>query len=194
MFSPLAFTLGFALLGALFYTLTLVPVLCSFLLNKNVREKSNPIVNFFDKIVMGGFNWCFGHKKISFIFATVFLSVSLFSSTWLGTEFLPQLNEGALWVTAELPMSMSLPETVKMATDIRKDLATFTEVKRVLSQVGRSNDGTDPNGFYFCQFQVDLVPKNEWKRKITNEQLTDEMNKLLKRLSWRFIQLLTADC
>lgn len=179
MFSPLAYTLGFALLGALFYTLTLVPVLCSFLLNKNVREKNNPVVNFFDKTVSRGFEWCYAHKKLSMIAATAFLGLSLFSATMLGTEFLPQLNEGALWVTAELPMSMSLPESVKMSQKIRRDLKTFPEVKQVLSQVGRSNDGTDPNGFYFCQFQVDLVPQKEWKRKINVEQLTDEMNKLL---------------
>ena len=65
MFTPLAYTLGFALLGALLYTLTLVPVLCSFLLNKNVREKSNPIVRFFDRAVSGGFEWCYARKKIS---------------------------------------------------------------------------------------------------------------------------------
>lgn len=179
MFSPLAYTLGFALLGALIYTLTLVPVLCSFLLNRNVRERNNPIVNFFNRYVTKGFEWCYGHKRRTLIFASIFLFSTLFSARWLGTEFLPELNEGALWVTAELPMSMALPESVKMAETIRNDLRTFPEVRQVLSQVGRSNDGTDPNGFYFCQFQVDLLPKKEWKRKISQEQLTDEMNKLL---------------
>ncbi|MNS48140.1 Cobalt-zinc-cadmium resistance protein CzcA [compost metagenome] len=103
-----------------------------------------------------------------------------FSAGFLGTEFLPQLNEGALWVTAELPMSTSLPESVKTAAMIRKDLETFPEVKKVLSQTGRSNDGTDPNGFGFIQLQVDLLPKAELKRKISMDELINEMDNKLK--------------
>jgi len=180
MFTPLAYTLGFALLGALFYTLTLVPVLCSFLLNKNVREKSNPIVRFFDRIVINGFEWCYGHKKLSVLFASVFLGLSLFSSTLLGTEFLPTLNEGALWVEAKMPMSSSLNETIKMVTVLRAKLNEFPEVNGVLSQTGRSNDGTDPSGFYYVQMQVNLKPKAEWKRNITQDQLIEEMDTKLK--------------
>ncbi|RFS19592.1 AcrB/AcrD/AcrF family protein [Chitinophaga silvatica] len=181
MFSPLAWTLGFALLGALLFTLTLVPVFCSILLNKNVREKHNVIVSFFDKIVMNGFGWTFRNKKLSLTAALIFMALTFFSAKFLGTEFLPQLNEGSLWVTTELPMSMSLTESTKMAHDIRGDLGGFPEVKRVLSQVGRSNDGTDPNGFYFVQYQVDLAPKEEWKRKITQDELISEMEGRLKK-------------
>lgn len=185
MFSPLAWTLGFALLGALLFTLTLVPVLCSILLRKNVREKKNPIVNFFDRLVMRGFDLCYRNRRLSLIAGIAFMGATFGSASLLGTEFLPQLNEGALWVTAELPMSMSLPESVDMAKTIRKELKTFPEVRQVLSQVGRSNDGTDPNGFYFCQFQVDLKPQTEWDKRhnghrLTTEQLTDEMDAKLK--------------
>lgn len=180
MFSPLAWTLGFALLGALLLTLTLVPVLCSILLNKDVREKNNPIVNFFNRIVSRGFDWCYARRKLSLFLSFALMGITFFSTTLLGTEFLPQLNEGALWVTAELPMSMSLPKSVEMAQVIRNDLQRFPEVKQVLSQVGRSNDGTDPNGFYFCQFQVDLLPKEEWPHKRPVEALTDEMDKMLR--------------
>ncbi|GAA0561086.1 efflux RND transporter permease subunit [Chitinophaga japonensis] len=181
MFSPLAWTLGFALLGALLFTLTLVPVLSSLLLNKNVREKHNPVVQFFDRIVMRGFNWTYGHKRLSMGLALGFMALTFFSARWLGTEFLPQLNEGSLWVTTELPMSMSLTESVKMAHAIRQDLGGFPEVKRVLSQVGRSNDGTDPNGFYFVQYQVDLAPKQEWKRGISQDELISQMEQRLKK-------------
>ena len=181
MFTPLAYTLGFALLGALFYTLTLVPVLCSFLLNKNVREKSNPVVRFFDNIVTSGFEWCYKRKKLSVLLATIFLVTSLFSAKLLGTEFLPTLNEGALWVEAKMPMSTSLTETVKMVTVLRAKLNEFPEVNGVLSQTGRSNDGTDPSGFYYVQMQVNLKPKDEWKRNITQDQLIDEMDKKLKQ-------------
>lgn len=181
MFSPLAYTLGFALLGALLYTLTLVPVLCSFLLRKNVREKNNPIVNFFDRIVSGGFEWCYRNKKISVLASLIFLGATLSSATLLGTEFLPQLNEGALWVEAKLPMSSSLNETVKTVKILRQKLMEFPEVNGVLSQTGRSNDGTDPSGFYYVQMQVNLKPKDEWKRKITNDDLIEEMDTKLKQ-------------
>ncbi|WP_229376571.1 efflux RND transporter permease subunit [Fibrella aquatilis] len=181
MFSPLAWTLGFALLGALFFTLTLVPVLCSMLLNKNVREKNNPVVNFFNRIVTNGFTWTYGHQKISMLAALLFMGLTFASASLLGTEFLPQLNEGALWVEAKLPMSSSLGETVKMVHTLREKLSGFPEVRGVLSQTGRSNDGTDPSGFYYVQMQVNLKPKKEWTRKITTDGLIEEMDAKLKQ-------------
>ncbi|OAZ05196.1 efflux RND transporter permease subunit [Flavobacterium succinicans] len=179
MFSPLAYTLGFALIGALLFTLTLVPVLSHLLLNKNVKEKNNPFVNFWELLVEKSFAWTFKHKVKTVLASVVMVVTVFFSAPFLGTEFLPQLNEGALWVTAELPMSLSLPQSVKTAALIRKDLASFPEVKNVLSQTGRSNDGTDPNGFGFIQLQVDLKPKAEWTRKITMDDLINEMDQKL---------------
>lgn len=180
MFSPLAYTLGFALLGALIFTLTLVPVLCSILLKKDVKEKHNRFVDWINKIVSNGFNKTFANKRRSFIVSIAILGLSLLSTKWLGTEFLPQLNEGALWVEAKLPMSTSLNETVKMVSVLRKELMTFPEVNGVLSQTGRSNDGTDPSGFYYVQMQVNLKPKDEWKRDISMDGLVAEMDKKLK--------------
>lgn len=181
MFSPLAYTLGFALLGALLYTLTLVPVLASYLLNKNVKERNNPIVNFFDYIVSGGFNFTYRFKAISLITAFGTMAISIYSFMWLGSEFLPTLNEGALWVEAKLPMSTSLQETVKMVHIFRKELNDFQEVDGVLSQTGRSNDGTDPSGFFYVQAQVNLKPREEWKSGRTYEQLIEEMDKKLRQ-------------
>jgi heavy metal efflux system protein len=181
MFSPLAYTLGFALLGALLYTLTLVPVLASILLNKNVRERNNPIVNFFNRIVSNGFNFTYKYKSFSLTSAFAVTLVSIYSFMWLGSEFLPTLNEGALWVEAKLPMSTSLQETVKMVHTFRKELNSFQEVNGVLSQVGRSNDGTDPSGFYYVQAQVNLKPRGEWKSGRTYEELIEEMDKKLRQ-------------
>ncbi len=181
MFSPLAYTLGFALLGALLFTLTLVPVLCHILLNKNVREKNNPFVNFWNNGVKKGFNWTFKNKKITLIGSLLFMALTFFSASFLGTEFLPQLNEGALWVEAKFPMSQSLPETVKQTATLRKELQKFPEVNGVLSQVGRSNDGTDPSGFYYVQMQVNLKPKEEWKRKLSMDDLVREMDDSLTK-------------
>src|SRR5665213_232726 len=103
MFSPLAYTLGFALIGALLFTLTLVPALSSILLRKNVREKANPIPLFFERGIGKLFRLTYSNKKTSIIVALVIMSITFFSAKFLGTEFLPQLNEGALWVEAELP-------------------------------------------------------------------------------------------
>jgi len=180
MFSPLAFTLGFALLGALIFTLTLVPVMSHLLLKKNVREKNNPFVNFWDSYVMKGFRFTFRYKKMSLIVSTVVLALTLFSAKFLGTEFLPQLNEGSLWITAEMPMSSSLKESLKTADDLKKEILTFPEVTDVLAQTGRSNDGTDPNGFGFVQFAVSLKPREDWKRKISYDELVEEIDKKLK--------------
>ncbi|HEY8937721.1 MAG TPA: CusA/CzcA family heavy metal efflux RND transporter [Cyclobacteriaceae bacterium] len=181
MFSPLAYTLGFALLGALIFTLTLVPLLCSILLKKDVREKNNPIANYIQRGVTRVFEYTFSHKKASLAVAFVILVMTLFSMRWMGTEFLPQLNEGALWVEAKLPMSTSLTETVRMVKVLRSELEGFPEVNGVLSQTGRSNDGTDPSGFYYVQMQVNLKPKEEWTRKITVDNLIEEMDKKLKK-------------
>lgn len=180
MFSPLAYTLGFALLGALLFTLTLVPVLSSILLNKNVKEKHNFFIDFINKTVSNAFSWTFKNKRLSIMIAIVCFVLTVISTKWLGSEFLPPLNEGALWVEAKLPMSTSLKETVKMVTTLRKELNSFPEVNGVLSQVGRSNDGTDPSGFYYVQMQVNLKPKEEWDRKISMDGLVEEMDKRLK--------------
>jgi cobalt-zinc-cadmium resistance protein CzcA len=180
MFSPLAYTLGFALLGALIFTLTLVPVLCHLLLNKNVREKNNPFVNFWNRIIENGFSWTFRNKRITLITTISVMVITFFSARFLGTEFLPQLNEGALWVTAELPMSYSQKESVKMAKVISDELRTFPEVSNVLWQEGRSNDGTDPNGFNFLQLQVDLKPKEELNGK-SIDQIVAEMDHKLSQ-------------
>lgn len=181
MFSPLAYTLGFALMGALLFTLTLVPVLSHILLNKNVKEKHNVFVSFWDRMVEKGFRATFRNKRLSLIVAVVFLALTLFSGKFLGTEFLPQLNEGSLWVTAEMPMSTSLRESMKTTNELKEVIRRFPEVTGVLSQTGRSNDGTDPNGFGFVQFAVNLRPKDEWKRKITMDGLIEEMDQKLKR-------------
>lgn len=182
MFSPLAYTLGFALLGALILTLTLVPALSSILLKKNVREKHNPFVVFFEKGTLKLLNFTYKNRKLSLLVAIAFMAVTFFSVRFLGTEFLPELNEGALWVESELPMSVSLNESKVISNKMIDIISRFDEVKQTLSQIGRTNDGTDPKGFYNVQIQVDLKPKSEWKRAISEEQLIDEMDQQLRKI------------
>ena len=179
MFAPLAYTLGFALLGALIYTLTLVPALSSVLLRKNVREKHNVVVLFFENNVRKMLKYVYAHQKKSVIVALTVMGLTFGSAKFLGSEFLPALDEGALWVTAELPMSVSLNEADSVTQKMLQTLHKFPEVKQLLSQVGRTNDGTDPKGFFNVQIQVDLKPKKEWKRKITEDELIAEMDEKL---------------
>lgn len=176
MFSPLAYTLGFALMGALLFTLTLVPALSSILLRKNVREKHNPVAQFFESGISKLFQITYRNKKGSILIALAIMLVTFFSAKFLGTEFLPQLNEGALWVEAELPMSVSLPKANEISNKIVEIMHHFPEVRQTLAQVGRPNDGTDPKGFYNVQTQVDLYPQKLWKRNITEDQLIAEMD------------------
>lgn len=180
MFAPLAWTLGFALVGALIFTLTLVPVLMAALLKRNVREKHSFAARFFDKWAFKGFDRTYRRPRTAIAVSLIALALSLGSLNWMGTEFLPELNEGALWVEAKMPMSMSLPETVKMVRTLRETLNTFPEVTGVLSQTGRSNDGTDPSGFYYVQMQVNLKPLKEWRRGLKRDALINEMDAELK--------------
>ncbi len=191
MFSPLAFTLGFALLGALIFTLTLVPVLISILLRKNVKEKHNVFVEFIQDKIFGAFSYTFRNKKISLIVAFTLMGAGIFSFKFLGTEFLPHLNEGAIYIRASMPLSTSLTQSIHMTEKIRKSLSGFEEVNHIMSQTGRPNDGTDPTGFFNIEFHVDLKPKDDWKRKIAADALIDEMKATLSEyqgISFNFSQ------
>jgi cobalt-zinc-cadmium resistance protein CzcA len=182
MFSPLAYTLGFALLGALIYTLTLVPALSSILLRKNVREKKNPVVEFFEKYIMQAFRWVFIRQRLSLIVAISIMVLTFFSARFLGSEFLPELDEGALWVKGQLPMSASLEESNQISRKMMTILSQFPEVKHTLAQVGRTVDGTDPKGFFNIEVAVDLKTKDEWPKGVTTENLIDAMDKQLSKI------------
>lgn len=175
MFSPLAYTLGFALLGALLFTLTLVPVMSSMLLKRNVREKNNFFVRFINGKSVAFFDKCHARRKISVGIAGIVAVGGLWMFTLLGTEFLPQLNEGSIYIRATLPQSISLNESVQLANKMRARLAAYPEVKQVLSQTGRPNDGTDATGFYNIEFHVDIYPEKEWESGLDKMQLIENM-------------------
>ncbi|WP_210515912.1 efflux RND transporter permease subunit [Hymenobacter terricola] len=187
VFSPLAWTLGFALLGALVFTLTLVPVLVSILLKKNVREKDN----FFVRAVNNGanrfFRFTYGRKTASLIIAFAVTAVGLYSFSFLGSEFLPELNEGSIYVRAQLPLSISLQSSNELCNQMRRVFLSFPEVSDVVSQTGRPNDGTDPTGFYNNEFLVQIkhTPEveKEMKSKANREDLVERMKAKLDRFT-----------
>ena len=179
LFSPLAYTLGFALLGGLILTLTLVPVLISMLLRKNVREKHNPIVHNLNNFMLKGFDFSVKHKNTAIISSIIIIVIGLYSFKFLGTEFLPELDEGSIWLRVQLPYSVSLDKSVGVATLVRKKMIAFPQVKTVVSQTGRPDDGTDVTGFYNNEFDVILYPEDSWKPHISKAELIAQMTKSL---------------
>src|SRR5258708_26958189 len=181
LFSPLAYTLGFALLGALLFTITFVPALSRSLLHKNVKEKHNPLVagmiKYYEKI----FDWVMRNKKLSLGITVAAVVITFASGKFLGSEFIPHLDEGALWVEGDAPMSISLTEAKTLADSMRKDLLEFPEVREVVSQVGRPDDGSDPKGFFSIENLVDLYPKEQWKSGLTKDELIGTMQKKLEQ-------------
>lgn len=181
MFTPLAFTLGYALLGSLILSLTYVPAMCKVLLTKNIEEKENFISRFFQKSIYGLFSWSYKHRKITLISFVILLVGCGVRFSFYGSEFLPKLNEGALYVRATLPNSIHLDESVKISKEMKTELQKFEEVDFVLSQTGRPNDGTDPTGFFNIEFHIQLKPEKEWNRKVSKDDITNEMRASLEQ-------------
>lgn len=181
MFSPLAFTLGYALLGALLLSLTYVPAMCKLLLTKDIVEKENKISRFFRKNIYRMFHWSFTHKKATMIAFGSLLAFCAIQFHYYGSEFLPKLNEGAIYVRATLPNSIHLDESVRLTQEMKADLRNFDEVKFVMTQTGRPNDGTDPTGFFNIEFHIELKPEKEWNRSVSKENLLGEMREKLEK-------------
>ncbi|WP_216725949.1 efflux RND transporter permease subunit [Hymenobacter siberiensis] len=175
VFSPLAWTLGFALLGALIFTLTLVPVLVSILLKKNVKEKDNFFVRGVNNGANRFFRFTYARKTATLIIAFVVTAVGLYSFSFLGSEFLPELNEGSIYVRAQLPLSISLESSNELCNKMRRDFLSFSEVSDVVSQTGRPNDGTDPTGFYNNEFLVQLKHTPEVEKKMKSKVYREDL-------------------
>ncbi|ODS83362.1 MAG: cation transporter [Cytophagaceae bacterium SCN 52-12] len=180
MFSPLAYTLGYALLGSLLLSITYVPALCKVLLTRNIVEKENFISRFFKKNLFRLYLWSNRRKVVTLAGFAILLAGTTVAFMNHGTEFIPKLNEGALYVRATLPNSVNIKESTRLANEMKSTLRQFEEVKFVLNQVGRPNDGTDPTGFFNIEFHIQLFPEKEWKRKIGKEALIEEMREKLQ--------------
>ena len=181
MFSPLAFTLGYALLGSLILSLTYVPAMCKLLLTKNIVERENKISRFFKKNIYNMFDWSFKHKKATMVSFGVLLLLCGIKFHYYGSEFLPKLNEGAIYIRATLPNSIHLDESVRLTQEMKADLQNFEEIKFIMTQTGRPNDGTDPTGFFNIEFHIELKPEKEWKRSISKETILVEMREVLEK-------------
>lgn len=179
MFSPLAFTLGWALVGSLILSVTYVPALIKVLLKRNIREKENFIARSFQKYMNKLFLFSSRFKKATI---SSYIGLTLICGTafmFYGTEFIPSLNEGAIYIRATLPNSVNLEESVRFSQQMKDKIRSYDEVEFVLTQTGRPNDGSDPTGFFNNEFHIQLHPEEEWKRKITKEELMNELREEL---------------
>ncbi len=180
MFTPLAFTLGYALLGSLLLSLTYVPAMCKLLFTKNMEEKENWITRFFQKTIYGLYAISFKHKKLTIGLFLGILALCIVRFASYGSEFLPKLNEGAIYIRATLPNSVNLEESTRLTKEMKGRIqAESEEIDFILTQTGRPNDGTDPTGFFNIEFLVQLKDPAEWKRKVKKETIIQEIREKL---------------
>ena len=162
LFKPMADTMVFALVGSLIVTLTLLPVLCSWFMRAGVRERRNAAFEAIKSVYTKGLDFCLAHPWGTTFASAILLAGSLLLIPRIGAEFMPQLDEGALWVRATMPYTISFDESAKITPQIREVLKSFPEVTTVASELGRPDDGTDPTGFFNVEFYVGLKPYSEW--------------------------------
>jgi cobalt-zinc-cadmium resistance protein CzcA len=183
LFHPMADTMSLALVGALILTLTFVPVMCSYWFKKGVRERVNKPFEWVRTRYAGQLTWCLDRPKITMLVATVIFAATLLLIPFIGGEFMPHLDEGALWVRATMPYTISYEEAAKIAPQIRNILAKYPQVTEVGSELGRPDDGTDPTGFFNCEFYVGLKPYKDatWKKGAIHDkpELIDDLQKQL---------------
>jgi cobalt-zinc-cadmium resistance protein CzcA len=165
LFQPMAWTVAFALLGALIFSILIAPVLASFAFTKGAKEWHNPVMSFLTEHYRNAVRWAIRHRMITVSVAgfAILLGNFVAFSGIIGSEFLPHLDEGALWVRGTLAPSTGPDEGIRVANQARIVLCSFPEVPQCTSQVGRPDDGTDTTGFFNTEYFVDLRPKEEWR-------------------------------
>jgi cobalt-zinc-cadmium resistance protein CzcA len=182
IFAPMAYSVVSALVGALILSLTLVPLLCAVMLKKNLPEKENRLVLAAKRWYEPALHWALRSKKLVLGLAVAALAGSVALVPQLGSEFLPELNEGSVWVNLTLPTSLSVSEAQEMVRKVRTAIRKFPEVANVTSKTGRPEDGTDPKLVNMAEFLVDLKPDTEWKRGVDKAGLLREIDAEISRI------------
>jgi cobalt-zinc-cadmium resistance protein CzcA len=195
LFKPMAWTVSFALLGALIFSIAIAPVLAEVAFKKGVSEWHNPVMEFIRARYRSSLRWALGHRKVTLTAAVAILAATalLIVSGIVGSEFLPHLDEGAIWVRGTLAPSTGPSEGTRVMNQTRLILIAFPEVKQVVSQVGRPDDGTDTAGFFNTEHFVDLKPKDQWRPVFheDKEALIAAMDEQLSKIPgvlWNFSQ------
>ena len=181
LFKPMADTMIFALIGSLIVTLAVLPPLCSWLMRKGVRERRNAIFERIRSSYTSGLDRCLARPRGTIAVSAALLLASLLIFADVGAEFMPHLDEGALWVRATMPYTISFDESAKIVPQIRSIIGSFPEVTIVGSEHGRPDDGTDATGFFNAEFYVGLKPYSQWHGAIrTKPQLIAAINDKLQ--------------
>ncbi len=182
LFKPMADTMVFALIGSLIVTLTLLPVLCSWFMRDGVRERRSAVFEAIKSVYTKGLDFCLAHPWGTTLASTILLAGSLLLIPRIGAEFMPQLDEGALWVRATMPYTISYDESAKITPQIRAVLKSFPEVTTVASELARPDDGTDSTGFFNVEFYVGLKPYADWTGSYrTKAKLIEAINAKLQQ-------------
>lgn len=177
IFGPMARTYGYALLGALIATFTITPVLCTYLLPKHIEEKETWLVRGLHRVYAPALKWSLSNKRISVTIGALVLVLTGLLMTRLGTEFLPSLEEGNLWIRATMPPTTSLEAGIPPVARMRQILLRHPEVATVVSQHGRPDDGSDAAGFFNAEFFVPLKPFDQWPAGMTKDKLVADVQK-----------------
>jgi heavy metal efflux system protein len=195
LFRPMAWTVAFALLGALIFSMLVAPALASVLFRLGVREWKNPAMVFLTNQYRKGVTWAIHHRSFTLASAIMMFALTVYLAFGgvIGSEFLPHLDEGAIWVRGTLAPSTGPTESARVAQRAREVLCSFPEVPQVVNQIGRPDDGTDTTGFFNMEFFVDLVPKEKWRPVFheDKEQLIAAMDHELEKIPgvfWGFSQ------
>ena len=195
LFRPMAWTVVFALLGAMTFSILIVPVLAATFFRKGVRERRNLVMDFLTEQYRRRLRWAVQHRWVVACIGIAALAGTIYMGFGgvIGAEFLPHLDEGAIWARGTLANSTSLSEAEKFTTNERYAFASFPEVSKVVSQVGRPDDGTDTGGFGNTEYFVDLKPHDQWRPVFhkNKEELIAAMNRAVERYPgaiWNFSQ------
>src|SRR4051812_26915730 len=193
LFGPMANTYAFAIFGALLLALTLAPVLCSFFFQNKTEEADTIVDRLMKRRYLRILNRVLDHRWLTLAFMGGLLALTIALIPGLGGEFMPELEEGNLWIRALMPRTVSLQEAARMAPRLRQVIAAVPEVRGVMSHVGRPDDGTDVTSFFNLEFNVPLKPMEEWRHGMTREKIQDELMEKFKEfqgLDFNFSQLI----
>ncbi len=180
IFGPMARTYAYALFGALISTFTVTPVLASLLLPKHVKETETFLVRLLRKAYTPILRRALDRRGVTVTLGLIFLGIALFLLTRIGTEFLPALEEGNLWIRATMPPTISLESGIDPVARMRQILKSRPELITVVSQHGRPDDGSDASGFYNAEFFCPLKPQEDWPAGVTKDKLIEDLQKQLK--------------
>ena len=182
IFQPMALSVTTALIGSLVFSLTLVPLLAYWMLRRKLPHGDNRVVRSAKRAYQPVLDWALSHRRSVVVIALAVFGLAMVAASRLGSEFLPELNEGTIWVNLRLPASVSNDEAARVLRTVRKALLGVPEVRTVVSKAGQPEDGTDPKTISMAEVFVDLKPPEQWRKGLTKEQAIEEMDRAVSAI------------